>query len=54
MPDDPTNAIVKDRLEQPERLVGFVLDGQSRTLNQLRELDTMLTVSSTQPSAVLV
>ena len=42
VPDSVTNAMVADRLGQPDAANGFVLDGYPRTAAQVEELDTML------------
>lgn len=42
VPDEITNAMVRDRLAQPDAARGFVLDGYPRTLAQVDELDGML------------
>ena len=40
--DDITNAMVRDRLAQPDAADGFLLDGYPRTGAQVTELDSML------------
>ena len=42
VPDSVTNAMVRDRLAQPDCVRGFLLDGYPRTLAQVAELDGML------------
>jgi adenylate kinase len=42
VPDDVTNAMVRDRLARPDAREGFVLDGYPRTLEQVTELDAIL------------
>ena len=42
VPDSITNAMVADRLAQPDTGNGFLLDGYPRTLEQVGELDTIL------------
>jgi adenylate kinase len=42
VPDEVTNAIVRDRLDQPDAVDGFLLDGYPRTKAQVAELDEML------------
>ena len=42
VPDEITNAIVKDRLAQPDAVDGFLLDGYPRTTGQVDALDEML------------
>jgi adenylate kinase len=53
VPDEVTNAIVRDRLDQPDAAAGFLLDGYPRTLAQVTDLDEMLTASGTSLDAVL-
>jgi len=42
VPDDVTNAMVRDRLTQEDCTPGFLLDGYPRTLDQVGELDSIL------------
>lgn len=42
VPDEVTNAMVRDRLGQPDAADGFVLDGYPRTLAQVDYLDSVL------------
>ncbi|GAA1777812.1 adenylate kinase [Pseudarthrobacter sulfonivorans] len=42
VPDDLTNALVKDRLRDVDVQPGFLLDGYPRTAPQVMELDNML------------
>src|SRR5690625_6902200 len=42
VPDEVTNAMVADRLSQPDAADGFLLDGYPRTDVQVAELDRML------------
>jgi adenylate kinase len=42
VPDEVTNAMVKDRLGLDDCQPGFLLDGYPRTLHQVDELDKML------------
>lgn len=53
VPDEVTNAIVRDRLDQPDAVAGFLLDGYPRTQAQVSELDDMLTAQGTVLDAVL-
>ena len=53
VPDEVTNAIVRDRLNQPDAATGFLLDGYPRTQAQVAELDDMLTAQGTSLDAVL-
>jgi adenylate kinase len=42
VPDDVTNAMVKDRLSRPDVARGFILDGYPRTAAQAEYLDRLL------------
>jgi adenylate kinase len=42
VPDEITNAIVANRLAEPDAAAGFLLDGYPRTPDQVRELDAVL------------
>ncbi len=42
VPDEVTNALVKDRLSRPDVARGFILDGYPRTVPQAQYLDTLL------------
>ena len=42
VPDSLTNALVRDRLNQPDAVDGFLLDGYPRTIDQVEELDDIL------------
>lgn len=42
VPDSVTNAMVADRLAEPDAVDGFLLDGYPRTADQVAELDRML------------
>ena len=53
VPDDVTNAIVRDRLDQPDAVAGFLLDGYPRTQAQVSELDDMLAAQGASLDAVL-
>ncbi|GIG37148.1 adenylate kinase [Cellulomonas pakistanensis] len=43
VPDEVTNAMVRDRLAQPDAAQGFLLDGYPRNVAQVGELDAILT-----------
>jgi len=53
VPDEVTNAIVRDRLAQPDAVGGFLLDGYPRTKAQASELDDMLADQGVSLDAVL-
>ncbi|PYY37660.1 adenylate kinase [Curtobacterium sp. MCJR17_055] len=42
VPDDLTNALVRDRLAEPDAEQGFLLDGYPRTTAQVEYLDALL------------
>lgn len=42
VPDSLTNALIRDRLAEPDAEHGFLLDGYPRTEDQVRELDAFL------------
>ena len=43
VPDEVTNAMVRDRLDQDDAAEGFLLDGYPRNVAQVGELDAILT-----------
>ena len=45
VPDEVTNLMVRNRLDEPDAESGFLLDGYPRTLAQLDELDRMIAFS---------
>ena len=51
--DDITNAIVAERLAQPDCANGFLLDGYPRTVSQVETLDAALAASGTSLDAVV-
>ena len=53
VPDTVTNAMVRDRLAQPDAADGFILDGYPRTTDQVRELDEMLAGAGAKLDRVL-
>ncbi|GAA1632959.1 adenylate kinase [Georgenia ruanii] len=53
VPDEVTNAMVRDRLAQPDAVPGFLLDGYPRTSDQVAELDGMLSDDGQRLDAVV-
>ncbi len=53
VPDEVTNALVANRLAEPDAAEGFLLDGYPRTLAQVDALDEMLTKAGTQLDVVV-
>jgi adenylate kinase len=54
VPDEVTNAMVKDRISLPDAEPGFLLDGYPRTLAQVDALDEMLKDLEQELDAVVV
>jgi adenylate kinase len=54
VPDSVTNAMVRDRIAEPDAREGFLLDGYPRTLSQVEELDDMLAADHASLDAVVV
>ncbi len=53
VPDSVTNAMVRDRLSQPDAAAGFLLDGYPRNPDQAVELDAMLAALDVSLDAVV-
>ena len=53
VPDEVTNAMVKNRLNEPDCKNGFILDGYPRTLPQAQELDKILAEKNSQVDLVI-
>lgn len=53
VPDSVTNSMVRDRLEQDDCIPGFLLDGYPRTIEQVGELDSMLSVAGAKLDKVI-
>ena len=53
VPDSLTNDLVRDRLSQDDAAAGFLLDGYPRTIDQVNELDDMLSEQKTQLDVVV-
>jgi adenylate kinase len=54
VPDEVTNLMVRNRIDEPDALPGFLLDGYPRTLSQVEELDGMIKFTGHQLDAVVV
>ena len=54
VPDEITNAMVRDRIAEQDAADGFLLDGYPRTLAQVDELDAMLDATGDGLDAVVV
>ena len=54
VPDEVTNLMVRNRIDEPDAAPGFLLDGYPRTLAQVEELDGMIKHTGHQLDAVLV
>jgi adenylate kinase len=53
VPDDVTNTMVRERLAEAGRGIGFLLDGYPRTITQVAELDDMLSAAGRQLDVVV-
>jgi adenylate kinase len=53
VPDSLTNTLVTHRLEEPDALDGFLLDGYPRTLDQIAFLDELLAKRGQELDAVI-
>lgn len=53
VPDEVTNAMVRDRLAEPDARAGFLLDGFPRNVQQADVLRDILTEDGTELNAVL-
>ena len=54
VPDEVTNQMVRNRIDEPDAAPGFLLDGYPRTLAQVTELDGMIAFTGHQLDAVVV
>src|SRR3954449_8750010 len=54
VPDEVTNMMVRNRIDEPDAEAGFLLDGFPRTLAQVEELDSMIKFTGHQLDAVVV
>ena len=54
VPDEVTNRMVRNRIDEPDAKPGFLLDGYPRTLAQVEELDGMIGHTGHKLDAVVV
>ena len=54
VPDEVTNHMVRNRIDEPDAKPGFLLDGYPRTLAQVEELDGMIAFTGHSLDAVVV
>ena len=54
VPDEVTNLMVRNRIDEPDAEPGFLLDGYPRTLAQVEELDGMIGFTGHRLDAVVV
>ena len=54
VPDEITNLMVRHRIDEPDAVPGFLLDGYPRTLAQVEELDGMIQHTGHALDAVVV
>ena len=54
VPDEVTNKMVRNRIDEPDAQPGFLLDGYPRTLAQVEELDGMIAHTGHRLDAVVV
>jgi adenylate kinase len=54
VPDEVTNLMVRNRIDEPDAEPGFLLDGYPRTLAQVKELDGMIAHTGHRLDAVVV
>src|SRR3990170_1512993 len=53
VPDEITNKMVRNRIDEPDAAPGFLLDGYPRTLAQVEELDGMIAFTGHSLDAVV-
>ena len=53
VPDEVTNLMVRNRIDEPDAVSGFLLDGYPRTLSQVEELDGMIKFTGHELDAVV-
>jgi adenylate kinase len=54
VPDETTNLMLRNRIEESDAAPGFLLDGYPRTLVQVEELDRMIRISGHDLDAVVL
>ncbi|MFN8191908.1 MAG: adenylate kinase [Nocardioidaceae bacterium] len=54
VPDEVTNLMVRNRIDEPDAEPGFLLDGYPRTVAQVEELDGMIGFTGHRLDAVVV
>jgi len=54
VPDEVTNLMVRNRIDEPDAEPGFLLDGYPRTVAQVEELDGMIQFTGHELDAVVV
>jgi adenylate kinase len=54
VPDEITNQMVRNRIDEPDAEPGFLLDGYPRTVAQVEELDGMITHTGHRLDAAVV
>jgi adenylate kinase len=54
VPDEVTNLMVRNRIDEEDAKPGFLLDGYPRTLSQVEELDGMIGYTGHELDAVVV
>ena len=53
VPDELTNLMVRNRIDEPDAVAGFLLDGYPRTVAQVEELDGMVAFTGHRLDAVV-
>ncbi|WP_460712486.1 adenylate kinase [Nocardioides dilutus] len=53
VPDELTNLMVRNRIDEPDAIAGFLLDGYPRTVAQVEELDRMVEFTGHRLDAVV-
>jgi len=54
VPDEVTNRMVRNRIDEPDAVAGFLLDGYPRTVAQVEELDGMIGFTGHRLDAVVL